>query len=163
MGSIYEWEQPESETGVEKQLSVSPKQGKTKIRFIAQWKALEIIMVYFALFAGAGLGMFLFNLFQMSGAWFFTLPLLGSIAGFGLSRLYFKRYFEKQKSQYAQIVAAIVKRLKRAEDRKPLLDEVELGNEGKQVQGRSADSLSRHRVAQDKVVEKRKNTMFFFV
>lgn len=126
VGSIYEWEQPESDTGVEKQLSVSPKQGKTKIRFIAQWKAYEIILVYFALFVGAGLGMFLFNLFRLSGASFFTLPILGGLAGLSLSRLYLKRYFEKQKNQYTQIVAAIEKRLRRGASKKTMLDEVEL-------------------------------------
>lgn len=143
VGKAFEWEQPETDTGVEKHLSLSPKNGKTKIRYIAQWKAYEIIMVGTALFGGAGLGIFLFNLFQMSGAWFFTLPLLGSIAGFGLSRLFFKRYFEKQKSQYAQIVAAIKKRLRSSGAQKVLLDELEMGNDEERSQIRSADSALR--------------------
>jgi len=125
MGKMYEWVQPESDTGVEKQLSMSPQQGSTKIRFIAQWKAFEIILVGFSMFVGTGLGMFLFNLLGFSGATFFTLPILGGFAGFGLSRLYMKHYFEKQKRQYKQIVATIEKRLDRSNATKALLDVVE--------------------------------------
>lgn len=126
MGKAFEWEQPETDTGVEKHLSVSPQNGKTKIRFIAQWKAFEIITVGFTMFVGAGLGLYIFNFFQLTGAAFFTLPLFGGLFGFGLSRLFMKRYFEKQKSQYAQIVAAVEKRLQIGGAQKALLDEVEL-------------------------------------
>ena len=126
VGKTFEWEQSESDTGVEKHVSMSQQNGNTKIRFIAQWKASEIIMSGFAMFVGAGLGMFLFNFFQLTGATFFTLPLLGGVAGFGLARVFFKRYFKKQKMQFAQITAAVEKRLRQFGTKKIMLDEVEL-------------------------------------
>lgn len=143
VGKAFEWEQPETDTGVEKHLSLSPQNGRTRIRYIAQWYALEVITVGVSMFAGAGLGIFLFELFQLSGASFFILPFLGILSGFGLSRLFMKRYFEKQMRQYAQIIEAIKKRLPRGEARKALLDEVESESDMERSRGRSADSSMR--------------------
>jgi hypothetical protein len=75
---------------------------------------------------GGGLGMFLFNFLGLSGASFFTLPFLGSLAGLGTARLYLHNYFERQKSKFTQIVAAVEKRLRRGGTKKTMLDEVEL-------------------------------------
>ncbi len=94
------------------------------------------------MFFGAGLGILLFEWLQLSGASFFILPFLGILSSFGLSRLIMKRYFEKQKSQYAQIVASIKKRLRSSGAQKALLDELEIGNDEERSQSRSADSAS---------------------
>jgi hypothetical protein len=143
VGKAFEWEQPETDTGVEKHLSLSPKNGSTRIRYIAKWYAFEVIALGFSMFVGAGLGIFLFELLQLSGALFFILPFLGVLSGFGISRLFMKRYLEKQKSQYMRIVDAIKKRLRSGGAQKTMLDELELGNEEEQVQSRSADSSLR--------------------
>jgi uncharacterized protein (UPF0248 family) len=149
VGKAFEWEQPESDTGVEKHLSLSPKNGKTRIRYIAKWYAVEVIAVGSSMLFGAGLGILLFELLQLSGASFLILPFLGVLSGFGLSRLIMKRYFEKQKSQYAQIVAAIKKRLRSSGAQKVLLDEIEMGHEGERSHSRSGDSTPLLRIAQE--------------
>lgn len=136
VGKAYEWEQPESDTGVEKLFSLSPQQDSTKVRFFAQWRALEIISIGFSAFAGAGLGMFFINLLQTSGATLLTFPIVGALSVFGISRLIMKWYYDRQKTQYDQMVAAVEKSLRRSGARKTMLDELEHEQEQEQGQER---------------------------
>ncbi len=80
-------------------------------------------MVGVSIFLGAGLGMILFNILEMPGAWFIILPLLGAALGFSFSRIVFQWYFEKQKRQYAQIISAIKKRLRGDSAQEAMRDE----------------------------------------
>lgn len=62
--------------------------------------------------AGAILTMIFLDGTNFPGIFYFLLPLTGGLGALGVGRFYLKSYFEKQKSQFRQIVSAIAKCLK---------------------------------------------------
>lgn len=124
VGKSFEWEQRMKEIGY-KHISLTPQEGNTKIQFVSNWRGLMITSTFLAFLAGAAItGIFLDGT-SFPDVVYFLLPLLGGLGALGISRFYLKSYFEKQKSQFKEIIKSIGKRLVQSAEPEIVLEDIE--------------------------------------
>ena len=128
VGKSFEWEQRIKEVGY-KHISLTPKDGSTKIQFISNWKGIKILATIMPFLAGVGItGIFLDGT-NFVDIVYFILPLLGGFLGLGIGRVYLKNYFERQKSTFKKIISSISKTLNPKHEPQIVIDERESNEE----------------------------------
>lgn len=101
----FEWEQRKSDIGY-KHLSLTPKDGKTKLQMVTSWNTLRTMAGFAGAFFGAILILVFFKeAFSKQIALMFT-P-FGGLAGFFLSRIFLKSYYDKQKKELNTLIQSL--------------------------------------------------------
>lgn len=110
VGKSFEWEQRRREIGY-RHISLTPNEHNTKIQFVSNWRQLMITSGFLSFIAGATItGIFLDGT-SYPDIVYFLLPMLGGFGALGVGRFYLKSYFEKQKTQFIEIIKSIGKRV----------------------------------------------------
>lgn len=112
-GKSYEWEQRRRDIGY-KHFSFTPEKGKTRIQMVSSWGGLRIItqMIGFLLpFAATAIALDGSNITKFPAL--LAAGAAGLIIGMPLSRLYLKRYFNRQKNQLNNITSAVSKKIRK--------------------------------------------------
>lgn len=113
VGKSFEWEQRRREIGYT-HISLTPQEGNTKIQFVSNWRGLMITSSFLSFIAGATItGIFLDGT-SYPDIVYFLLPLLGGFGALSVGRFYLRSYFEKQKTQFKEIIKSVGKRLGRS-------------------------------------------------
>jgi hypothetical protein len=110
IGKSFEWEQRRREFGY-KHISLTPKDGKTKIQYVHNWTAMKIPLLFLPAFLGSvfmlvalkGLGM------PKSTAVMFA-P-LGGLVAFTGGLTYLKYHYNKEKRRLKNMISAISKKI----------------------------------------------------
>lgn len=108
IGASFEWEQRMKEIGY-KHISFTPKDGKTKIQFVAGWSGLKLLSTVLPGFFG-----FVFGLIFLKGIGIpkdisVLFAPISALFGIGLGRVFLKSYFEKQKLILSSIKQSVSK------------------------------------------------------
>lgn len=106
VGKSFEWEQSVKDIGY-KHLSLSPKDGKTKIQFVNSWSGIKFIVSFFSFLIP-----FMITAISQDGStntilFSSILATLGGLAGLSASRIFLKLYFERQKERANSLLSAI--------------------------------------------------------
>jgi len=110
IGTSFEWEQRRREFGY-KHISLTPKDGKTKIQYVHNWTALKMPLLFIPVFLGS-----VFMLVALKGIGFpkstavMFAPLGGLIAITG-GLTYLKYYYNKEKRRLKDIISSISKKI----------------------------------------------------
>lgn len=106
VGKSFEWEQSIKDIGY-KHLSLSPKDGKTKVQYINSWSGIKFIVSFFSFLIP-----FMITAISQDGSsntilLSSILATLGGLAGLSASRIFLKIYFDRQKERAASLTSAI--------------------------------------------------------
>lgn len=115
VGKSYEWEQRLKKIGY-RHISVTPQNGNTKIQYVSNWRGLKIVSSYLSFIFGFTLTSISLIGVNLPPIVYALLQLLGGTGAMGVGRLYLKLYFEKQKSQFRQIIRSVSKTLNPAKE-----------------------------------------------
>ena len=132
-GSTYEWEQRRRDIGY-KHLSLTPENGRTHIQYVFNWRGIKSILSIFAIMIPF---MFVIGMFKGAGSSDTTsilMAALASLGGLGITRVFLKLYFEKQKAQANKLVEAITKKLRNRQKPAIIIEE-------KSVRDKSPETL----------------------
>lgn len=110
IGKSFEWEQRRREFGY-KHISLTPKDGKTKIQYVHNWTAMKIPLLFIPVFLGS-----VFMLVALKGI---GLPKstavmfapLGGLAAFSGGLMYMKYYYSREKRRLKNMISAISKKM----------------------------------------------------
>lgn len=108
--SSYEWEQRRSDIGY-KHLTLTPKNGKTRLQMVSSWNALRTMAGFMGSFIGAILILVIFKEAFSKQIGLMFAP-AGGFAGFLLSRVFLKAYYVKQKQQVSRLIQGLSKKIK---------------------------------------------------
>lgn len=111
MGKSFEWEQNIKDIGY-KHLSLSPKDGKTKIQFVSSWSGVKFIVSFFSFLIP-----FMITAISQDGSsntilFSSILAMLGGLTGLGASRVFLKLYFDNQKERANSLISVISTKFK---------------------------------------------------
>jgi hypothetical protein len=101
----YEWEQRRSDIGY-KHLTLTPKDGRTKLQMVTSWNALRTMAGFIGSFFGAILLLIIFKEAFSKQVGLMFAP-AGGFAGFLLSRVFLKGYYENQKKELNKLIQSL--------------------------------------------------------
>jgi hypothetical protein len=109
-GKSFEWEQRRGEFGY-KHISLTPKDGKTKIQYVHNWTAMKIPLLFMPAFLGS-----VFMLVTLKGIGFpkstaVMFAPLGGMVAFSGGIMYMKYYFSREKRRLNNMIRTISKKI----------------------------------------------------
>lgn len=109
-GKSFEWEQRRGEFGY-KHISLTPKDGKTKIQYVHNWTAMKIPLLFMPAFLGS-----VFMLVTLKGIGFpkstaVMFATLGGMVAFSGGIMYMKYYFSREKRRLNNMIRTISKKI----------------------------------------------------
>lgn len=110
IGKSFEWEQRRREFGY-KHISLTPKDGKTKIQYVHNWTAMKIPLLFLPAFLGS-----VFMLVALKGIGFpkstaVLFAPLGGMVAFSGGLMYMKYYFSREKRRLNNMIRTISKKI----------------------------------------------------
>lgn len=106
----YEWEQRKNDIGY-KHLTLTPKDGQTRLQMVNSWNTLKTMAGFIGSFMGAILFLIFFKeAFSKQIGLMFT-P-VGGFAGFLLSRIFLKGYYDRQKKEFSQLIQSLANKIR---------------------------------------------------
>ena len=109
-GSSFEWEQRLKEIGYT-HISITPKDGSTRIQFVKSWKGLKFLVNFFSFLVP-----FMVTAISLDGAALneilsFMTATVGGLTGIGFARIFLKSHYESQKKNMQNMFKGIASRM----------------------------------------------------
>jgi hypothetical protein len=109
VGNTYEWEQRKSDFGY-KHFSFTPKNGKTKIQMVYSWGPFKTLAGFLGFFFAAIVTLIAVKELGTKQMALIIAPFAG-LGGLGMSRLFLKNYYQKQKDQLSKLTSTLSRKI----------------------------------------------------
>ncbi|XWN37952.1 MAG: hypothetical protein ROO71_03270 [Balneola sp.] len=127
IGNSFEWEQ-RREMGY-KHISLTPKDGKTKIQYVHNWSALKIPFLFLPAFMGSVILLVALKGLGMPKSTAVMFAPIGGLAAFTGGLVYLRYHFDKQKNRLKSMINSLSKKINSPNTPKIKIEDEEIYND----------------------------------
>ncbi len=127
IGNSFEWEQ-RREMGY-KHISLTPKDGKTKIQYVHNWSALKIPFLFLPAFMGSVILLVALKGLGMPKSTAVMFAPIGGLAAFTGGLVYLRHHFDKQKNRLKSMINSLSKKINSPNTSKIKIEDEEIYND----------------------------------
>lgn len=104
-GNKFELKQNMGEIG-SRYISFSSKNGKTKVNYLSNWTAINLVSSVFSFIMGFVIALIALKESGLAKGLYMALSPFGGLLGVGLGRLFLKRFFDKEQDKLQKVIEA---------------------------------------------------------